>query len=142
MTWRASPFVAGVLLLVLTAPAGAQLFGGVSREQEIELGREAAMMIERDLRLLEDQAVGDYIDHVGQALVSRSGRPDLPYSFKVVDTLEINAFALPGGFVYVHRGLIEAAGNGSELGGCWVTRSHMSSRGTASTRCNAPRLPT
>ena len=117
MTWRKNLCGTGVLLLVLPAPVGAQLFGGVSEEQEIELGREAAAMMERDLRLLEDTAVSDYLDRLGQTLVSRSGRANLPYSFKIVDAPEINAFALPGGFIYVHRGLIEAADNESELAG-------------------------
>ncbi len=106
-----------VALPALPTTAGAQLFGGVSQEQEIELGREAATLMEQDLRLLEDQTVGDYINGLGQALVARSGRSDLPYTFTVVDTGEINAFALPGGFIYVHRGLIEAADNESELAG-------------------------
>ena len=116
MTWSNSLLGAG-LLLALSAPVSAQLFGGISEEQEIELGGEAAMMIDRDLRLLEDQTVRDYIEGLGQALVSRSGRPDLTYTFTVVDAPEINAFALPGGFIYVHRGLIEAADSESELAG-------------------------
>ena len=116
MTWRTNR-LAVCLLLALPASSSAQLFGGVSQAQEIELGREAAMVVERDLQLLEDQAVGDYLDRLGQTLVSRSGRPDLTYTFTVVDALEINAFALPGGFIYVHRGLIEAADNESELAG-------------------------
>ena len=117
MSWSTRLRAASVLLLALPAPVGAQLFGGVSQEQEIELGREAATLIERDVRLLGDPTVGDYIEGLGQAIVSRSGRPDLTYTFTVVDAPEINAFALPGGFVYVHRGLIEAADSESELAG-------------------------
>ena len=117
MSWRVNLLVAGLLCVATPAPVRAQLFGGISQEQEIELGREAASMIERDLRLLDDETVGDYIEGLGQALVSRSGRPDLTYTFTVVDAPEINAFALPGGFIYVHRGLIEAADSESELAG-------------------------
>ena len=112
--------VATVGLALLTwspLPAAAQLFGGVSDEQEIELGREAATMMEQDLLLLEDDEVSAYITSLGDELAFRSGRPGLTYTFKVVDTPEINAFALPGGFIYVHRGLIEAAENESELAG-------------------------
>jgi len=109
--------LAAGLLLALPAPVTAQLFGGISQAQEIELGREAATMIEADLRLLDDQQVDDYVDRLGQALVARSGRSNLTYAFTVVDSPEINAFALPGGFIYVHRGLIEAAENESELAG-------------------------
>lgn len=104
-------------LLVPPPPAAAQLFGGFSDEQEIELGREAAAMMEEDLQLLEDEEVSAYVTRLGNALASRSGRADLAYTFRVVDTAEINAFALPGGFIYVHRGLIEAAENESELAG-------------------------
>ncbi len=116
MTWRKMFTVAG-LVLVLPLPVAAQLFGGISEAQEIELGREAATMIEADLQLLDDQRVGDYVSRLGQALVARSGRADLSYAFRVVDSPEINAFALPGGFIYVHRGLVEAAENESELAG-------------------------
>jgi hypothetical protein len=117
MTWRTPLLATGVLLLALPAPADAQLFGGISQEQEVELGREAATTMELDLQVLEDGAVSDYIDRLGQALAASSGRPDVTYIFKVVDSPEINAFALPGGFIYVHRGLIEAADDESELAG-------------------------
>ena len=109
--------LAAGLLLALPLPVAAQLFGGISEAQEIELGREAATMIEADLQLLDDQRVGDYVSRLGQALVARSGRAELSYAFTVVDSPEINAFALPGGFIYVNRGLIEAAENESELAG-------------------------
>jgi beta-barrel assembly-enhancing protease len=114
------PRVMAVGLLALwlpPSPAAAQLFGGFSEEQEIELGREAAAMMEEDLQLLEDEQVSAYVTRLGNELASRSGRADLAYTFRVVDTAEINAFALPGGFIYVHRGLIEAAENESELAG-------------------------
>ena len=116
MTWRKMFTVVG-LVLALPLPVAAQLFGGISEAQEIELGREAATMIEADLQLLDDQRVGDYVSRLGEALVARSGRADLSYAFTVVDSPEINAFALPGGFIYVNRGLIEAAENESELAG-------------------------
>ena len=106
-----------VLLILPPLPATAQLFGGVSDEQEIELGREAETMMEADLQLLEDDEVSAYMTRLGDELAALSGRPELGYTFKVVDTPEINAFALPGGFIYVHRGLIEAAENESELAG-------------------------
>ena len=117
MSWRANLVAACVLLVGLPVPVDAQLFGGISQEQEIALGREAATLIEEDLQLLEDQRVHNYVDQLGQALVARSDRADLTYVFTVVDSPEINAFALPGGFIYVHRGLIEAAENESELAG-------------------------
>lgn len=117
MTCRTNLLATGVLFLGLSVPLDAQLKGGVSQEQEVELGREAAALMEQDLRLLGDRTVNTYVARLGQALVSRSGRADLKYTFKVVDTPEINAFALPGGFIYVHRGLVEAAESESELAG-------------------------
>ena len=82
--------LAAGLLLALPLPVAAQLFGGISEAQEIELGREAATMIEADLQLLDDQRVGDYVSRLGQALVARSGRAELSYAFTVVDSPEIN----------------------------------------------------
>ena len=106
-----------VIWLLLPGQTEAQLLGSMSQEQEVELGREAAALIEEDLVLLDDAEVVAYINRLGQELVAGSGRPDLTYTFAVVDAEEVNAFALPGGFIYVHRGLIEAADNESELAG-------------------------
>lgn len=107
----------GLLLLLLWPSAvGAQLFG-MSEQQEIELGRQAAAEVERTMPLLEDDVVSAYIKGLGLYLVEYCGRPNIDYSFKVIDSPEVNAFALPGGFIYVNRGLIEKAGNESELAG-------------------------
>ena len=109
-----------VLLLalsVLTGGAGAQGLFTLSEKDEIELGRLAAGEIEKDILLVENPAVVRYIDSLGQSLVRKSGRPGIQYTFKVVDSPEINAFALPGGFVYVNRGLIESAKAEDELAG-------------------------
>ena len=117
MMRRVSAVAMSVLLLGIPAGAEAQLVGAISDEQEIEVGREAAAVIEEDLTLLKDKVVVDYVNRLGQSLVVRSARPDITYTFKIVDTPDINAFALPGGFIYVNRGLIEAADNESELAG-------------------------
>src|SRR5262249_10750682 len=89
----------------------------LSEKDEIELGKHAAAEIDKDAPLIEDPAIVKYIDGLGQSLVQKSGRPGIAYTFKVVNSPEINAFALPGGFIYVNRGLIEAADNESELAG-------------------------
>jgi hypothetical protein len=143
-TMFSHPRVMAVGLLALwlpPPPAAAQLFGGFSDEQEIELGREAAAMMEEDLQLLQDEEVSGYVTRLGNELASNSGRADLAYVFQVVDTAEINAFALPGGFIYVHRGLIEAAENESELAGVLGHEIGTSLRITASIRCGAHRSP-
>ena len=89
----------------------------LSEKDEIELGRHAAGEIEKDIRLIEEPAIVKFIDDLGQSLVHKSNRQGITYTFKVVNSPEINAFALPGGFIYVNRGLIEAAGTQNELAG-------------------------
>jgi len=103
-------------LLAASDVSSAQLFG-LSEQQEIELGREAAAQVEREQEMVRDERVEAYINDLGQLLVEYSGRRNLAYQFKVVNSGEINAFALPGGFIYVNRALIEAADNESELVG-------------------------
>ena len=98
-------------------PAHAQLLGSLSEEEEIEVGRRAAEEIEKGLDLLSDDLVTTYVSDLGQALAAASQRSSLTYIFKVVDSEEINAFALPGGFMYVNRGLIEASDEEAELAG-------------------------
>jgi predicted Zn-dependent protease len=105
-----------IVVLASSALARAQIFG-MSEAQEIELGRQAAAEVERTQPLLDDTVVNAYIKGLGLHLVEYCGRPNIEYHFKVIDTPEVNAFALPGGFVYVNRGLIEKAGNESELAG-------------------------
>ncbi len=108
-----------VALLTTAGAAYGQLGAlfGFTEEQELELGRQASVQIEQKLTLLEDPNVVRYVDDLGRKLVAVSGRSDIPYTFKVVDGKEVNAFALPGGYVYVFRGLIQAADYESELAG-------------------------
>ena len=115
-TRRAGLLVCGLLLTTVTAVHG-QLLGRLSEEEEIELGQLAAAEIEKGLTLLADEIVTTYVAELGQALAAKSARRDLAYHVKVVDTGQINAFALPGGFIYVHRGLLDAADTESELAG-------------------------
>src|SRR5215831_13455259 len=103
-------------LLGVASPASAQLFG-ISEEQEIELGREAAKKVESDSPILRNDEITSYVNRVGQTLVPYSHRKNIKYAFKVVNSSEVNAFALPGGFIYVNRGLLEAAQNESEIAG-------------------------
>ena len=87
----------------------------LTTEEEVQIGRETAREVERELKLYSDSAVTAYINSLGQTLARYSGRSDLTYYFKVVDTDEVNAFALPGGWLYVNRGLITTAEDESEL---------------------------
>jgi hypothetical protein len=92
-----------------------------SPEQDVQLGREAAAQVEQQLPLLRDDNVTSYVSEIGQRLVSsipaELRHPEFNYTFKVVNVREINAFALPGGPMYVNRGMIEAAKNEGEVAG-------------------------
>ena len=85
-----------------------------SLEKEIQMGRQLAAEIERQVKLVEDPTINEYVNRVGQNLV-RNSDAKVPFTIKVVESDEINAFALPGGFFYVNSGLILAADDESEL---------------------------
>ncbi|MDA2931280.1 M48 family metallopeptidase [Acidobacteria bacterium AH-259-O06] len=88
----------------------------VSLEKEIQLGGQFAQFFEETARLVEDPVVLEYIDRLGQNIVKHSDSK-VPFVIKVIDTDEVNAFALPGGYLYVNKGLIVAAENEAELAG-------------------------
>ncbi len=88
----------------------------ISQGKEIQLGAQFAQMFEETARLVEDPLVTEYVDRLGQEIVKHSDAK-VPFMIKVVDTDEVNAFALPGGFLYVNKGLILEADNESELAG-------------------------
>jgi len=87
-----------------------------SVEQEIGIGREYSREIEARARLLKDPVVTEYVNRIGQNLV-RNSDAKVPFTIKVIDSDEVNAFALPGGFLYVTSGLILAAQEEAELAG-------------------------
>lgn len=88
----------------------------VSMEKEIELGAQVAAQFEQTARLVEDPTIVAYVDRIGQNIVRHSDAK-VPFHIKVVDTDEVNAFAFPGGYFYVNKGLILAAENEAELAG-------------------------
>ncbi len=92
-------------------------FNLFSVEQDIELGRQSAAEVERQVPLLNDQTVASYVQQLGAKLAARATGHKFPYSFKVIAARDINAFALPGGFIYVNAGAIAAARNEGELAG-------------------------
>jgi predicted Zn-dependent protease len=89
---------------------------GGSKEREIAIGRQIAMEVEQQAKLVDDPIVTEYVNRVGQNVVLHSDAK-VPFTIKVIDSDEVNAFALPGGFFYVNRGLILAADNEAELAG-------------------------
>ncbi|HZQ93223.1 MAG TPA: M48 family metallopeptidase [Terriglobales bacterium] len=87
-----------------------------SLDKEQLLGKELAEEIERSAKLVSDPVITEYVNRIGQQLV-RNSDARVPFTIKVIDNDEINAFALPGGYFYVNTGLIEAADNEAELAG-------------------------
>jgi beta-barrel assembly-enhancing protease len=90
---------------------------GISTQQEIEMGRQYAAEINRQLPIVDDPAIHRYINQLGNHIQRQPGARDIPYTFYVVNIETVNAFAVPGGFVYMNRGLIERTENLSELAG-------------------------
>jgi len=88
----------------------------MSLEKEVELGRQLAAELERSVKLQDDPVLNEYVNRVGQNLV-RNSDAKVPFTIKVIESDEVNAMALPGGFFYVNSGLIEAADNEAELAG-------------------------
>ena len=92
-----------------------------SLDKDVQLGRQAANEVERKLPILNNSFIQSYVARVGQRLAESIPpdyqHPEFRYSYKVVDVKEVNAFALPGGFTYVNRGLIETAENEAQLAG-------------------------
>ncbi len=89
----------------------------ISEDQEIALGREMAQQVQAKLPMLYDGPVVSYVNRLGQRLARESARPKLAYTFRVVDVAEVNAFALPGGHIFVQRGLLEMVSTEMELAG-------------------------
>jgi beta-barrel assembly-enhancing protease len=99
-----------------------------SLEREIGLGKQLAQEVERSSKLIDDPIVTEYVNRVGQNLV-RNSDARVPFTIKVIDSDEVNAFALPGGFFYVNSGLILRAQEESELAGVMAHEiSHVTAR--------------
>ena len=99
-----------------------------SLEHEIALGKQLAQEVERSSKLIDDPVVTEYVNRVGQNLV-RNSDAQVPFTIKVIDSDEVNAFALPGGFFYVNSGLILRAQEESELAGVMAHEiSHVTAR--------------
>jgi len=93
--------------------------GGVnfySIEKEIALGKALAQQVERQAKIIDDPVIAEYVNRVGQNLV-RNSDAKVPFTIKVIDTEEVNAFALPGGFFFVNSGLLLKADSEAELAG-------------------------
>jgi predicted Zn-dependent protease len=115
---RRPPVLAGLLLVAgcATNPVtGRTQLSLVSEGQEIAMGQEAAKSVEQSIGLVDDAGLQSYVSQLGMTLARRSQRPNLPWRFAVVEDPTPNAFALPGGPVYVTRGLLTVMNSEAEL---------------------------
>lgn len=116
---------------------------GMSTQQEISLGKKASQQVQEQMGLVDDPALRAYVRDLGARLAPYSPRRDLPYSFDVVQMAEPNAFALPGGHIYVSRGLLAITNSEAELAGVigheigHVAARHHAQRQTRSTAVGA-----
>jgi predicted Zn-dependent protease len=104
-------FFAGAVLAVSAAACG------VSTQQEVQMGTEYASQINAQLPIVQDAEINRYVNVLGDSIANLADSRGLDYHFYVVNAAEINAFAVPGGFVYVNRGLIDRTQNLSQLAG-------------------------
>src|SRR5512140_1895408 len=117
---RAAAVILALSLVPLSAVAQTRVSPGFnlfSPEQDVEIGQQSAQQAEQQLPILHDTLAQQYIDRIGQRLARNAGGPGFPYRFRIVNASDINAFALPGGFVYVNRGVIDSARNEGEVAG-------------------------
>jgi predicted Zn-dependent protease len=89
----------------------------MTEQQELELGRQAAAEVERQMPAYQDDRLQRYVSDIGMRLARASERPRLPWQFTIVDASAVNAFALPGGYVYITRGILPYLNDESELAG-------------------------
>lgn len=103
--------------LALTVLAIAAAGCEVSQDQEVALGEQGRQEIERQMPIVRDPEASRYVSELGAAIAAKTARADLRWSFRIVDSPEVNAFALPGGFIYLNRGLVEKMRAMDELAG-------------------------
>jgi predicted Zn-dependent protease len=109
--------VLAALALVAAGSTTAVSLSLISVRQEVEIGQQAQAQVRAQTPEVRDAAVTNYVRSLGRRLAAQADGPQYPYSFSVANYREINAFALPGGPVWVNRGAIEAAQNESQLAG-------------------------
>ena len=112
-TANRNPLLAILLLACLTTLY--RPLAAMTEAEEIELGKEGHKQVLQQYRVYNNENLQKYVQFIGQKLAAVSSRPHLEYSFLVLDTDEVNAFALPGGFIYVTRGLMSYLKSEAEL---------------------------
>jgi len=110
---RSASALVPAVLFSLSLAAGCK----VTPEQERQIGASEAAQIDSEMPLIRDSVITQFVTALGQSMASRTNRADLDWHFSVVNSPDVNAFALPGGFIYVNRGAIEQADRLDELAG-------------------------
>src|SRR5688500_3421707 len=103
--------ICGLVLVTATAACG------VSTQQEVQLGTEYSAQINAQLPIVQDAEINRYVNVLGDTIAKLADDRGIDYHFYIVNAPEINAFAVPGGFIYVNRGLIERTQSLSQLAG-------------------------
>lgn len=117
---RAALAVALTLLVPALAEAQTKVktgFNMFSPQQDVEIGAQSAAQVEQQLPVLNDSSVNSYVNSIGERLAVHAPGPKFDYRFKVINASDLNAFALPGGYLYINRGAIEAAKSDGEIAG-------------------------
>lgn len=110
--------VASLTLSCATNPAtGKREFNLMSEAQEVAMGRQSDPQIRQEMGVYDDPALQRYVESVAMPLARNSERPHLPWTFAIVDSPSVNAFAVPGGFIYLTRGILAHLNNEAELAG-------------------------
>jgi len=99
----------------MTAVMGMSAACGISQQQEVQLGAEQAQQVNSQLPIVTDPAVNRYLNILGDSIARVTSRADLDWHFYMVNTNDFNAFALPGGFIYINRGVVERSDRMNEL---------------------------
>jgi predicted Zn-dependent protease len=107
--------VVGLLNCARNPVTGKSELALVSESQEIQMGQQASQEVNQSIGLYKDAKVQAYVAGLGKRMAAKSERPNLPWEFHVVDDAAVNAFALPGGFIYVTRGLMTSINDEAEL---------------------------
>ncbi len=103
--------------LIRIAPQLTQIFqlSNMSDRQEVDLGQQMNQQLQQEVRISRNSELNSYIEQIGRRLAANSTRPNLPYTFQVVEDDAVNAFATAGGFIYINTGLLQAADNEAEV---------------------------
>ena len=117
---RTVTLIALLLFLVLpgcaTNPAtGETQLSLISRSQEVAMGRQGAEQVRATMGVYAPDGLGDYVGRIGLSMAAESERPELPWSFEIADEATVNAFALPGGFIYLTRGIMAHFNSEAEM---------------------------